>query len=112
MSNAALLEEFALRFDSAEVAGMVDTDDLESLDVALAEVNLQLARLAVQRAALWKRHDDLITGKRYVRRRLASNYIDQHQLPIIFSAILYDVESSPPSKKAAGIPQKDSRAVL
>ena len=71
---------------------MVDTGDLESLDTALAEVNLRLARNAVERGELWKRHDELVTGKTAVRRRLTRNYIDKFQLPVTFSAILTDDE--------------------
>lgn len=90
---STVMEEYALITGSVEVDEMVERDDSESVDAALAEINLRLARISVEKTELLTRRGELLSGKQEMRRRRARTELDRFQLPVVFVAI-EEVEES------------------
>jgi hypothetical protein len=89
--STSLLEKYPLPEAAHEIDELVQSDDLESLEAALAELNAKLFEHASVRQTLSERWWQLQHGAKEVRRRRVRAKITAPP-PVNFFAILYDDE--------------------
>lgn len=89
--STALLDKYPLPDVPPDVDALVEGDDLESLESALAEVNSKLSAHAETKQALSERWWQLQQSAKEVRRRRVRASITVPP-PVSFYGILYDDE--------------------
>lgn len=70
-----------------EQASASETDELESVEEALMELNRAYAINQIDKSRLIKRRDELLTRKAELRRKRAKSYLDAYLPPVTFYSI-------------------------
>lgn len=101
MSAVAAIEEEIIE----EIVS--DTDELETVEEALEELNRVYAAHEIDRGRMLTRRDELLSRARELRRKRASNYLDRDYPPIN----LYSIEVGPQTSAQKQAHQKHVIAV-